>query len=134
MRNAAELPDGYSGKLVITNFTIDADGKMVEPTWHREKDGKATGEPSIRADMETCIHKLLTLGKDVFVLWASDQFQVQDIMRVAFVPEDKRNPLCPNKWTVTASQRFEDLLKAEAKKTPSGASPQHVRQSKCSPD
>jgi hypothetical protein len=91
MRNAVEHPDGYNGKLVIANFTLDADRKMVEPTWHREKDGKATGEPSfIRADMETRIHKLLTLGEDVFVMWASDRFQVQDIMRVAIIPEDKR--------------------------------------------
>jgi len=39
------------------------------------------------------------------------------MMRVAFIPEDKRNPLCPIKWTVTASQRLKDLVvKAESKK------------------
>jgi hypothetical protein len=120
MRNAVEHPDGHSGKLVLANFTLRADIKMVEPTWHREKDGKATGVPSsIRADMESCIHNLLELGEDVFVMWASDHLQVQDMMRVAFIPEDKRNPLCPIKWTVTASHRLVDLLaKAEIKKTP----------------
>ena len=60
--------------------------------------------------METCIHNLLTLGEDVFVSWASDHLQVPDVMRVAFIPEDRRNPLCPVKWTVTVSQHLEDLL------------------------
>jgi hypothetical protein len=102
MRNAVEHPDGLSGKLVIANFTLGADRKIDEPTWHREKDGKAAGEPSsIRADMETYIHILLTLGEDIFVSWASDHLQVPDMMRVAFIPEDKRNPLRPIKWTVT---------------------------------
>ena len=121
MRNAVEHPDGYSGKLVIANFTLGADRKIDEPTWHREKDGKAAGDPSsIRVDMETYIHNLLMLGEDVFVSWASDHLQVPDMMRVAFIPEDKRNSLCPIKWTVTASERLEDLIaKAESKKKPS---------------
>ena len=121
MRNAVEHPDGFSGKLIIANFTLDADRKMAESTWHREKDGKATGEPSsIRADMETYIHNLLTLGEDVFVSWASDHLQVPDMMRVAFIPEDKRNPLRPVKWTVTLNQRLEHLLaKAANEEKPS---------------
>jgi hypothetical protein len=42
------------------------------------------------------------------------------MMRVAFIPEDRRNPLCPIKWTVTASQHLEDLLsKPESKNNPS---------------
>jgi hypothetical protein len=50
-----------------------------------------------------------------------DHLQVPDMMRVAFILQDKRNPLCPIKWTVTASQRLEDLLaKAENKKPASG--------------
>jgi hypothetical protein len=63
-----------AGALVITNFELElgADGKHLdEPGWHREKDGKAVDKPTaIRADMETCIHNLLTLGEDVFVSWA----------------------------------------------------------------
>ena len=120
MRNAVEHPDGYSGKLVITNFELGADGKLDEPGWHREKDGKAAGKPSsIRGDMETCIHNLLTLGEDVFVSWASDHLQVPDMMRVALIPEDRRNPLCPVKWTVTLNQRLGDLLaKAQNEKKP----------------
>jgi hypothetical protein len=50
MRNAVEHPDGFSGKLVVANFTLCADRKVDEPTWHREKDGNAAGElSSIRA-------------------------------------------------------------------------------------
>jgi hypothetical protein len=117
MRNAVEHPEGLSGKLVIANFMLGADRKLDEPTWHREKDGKVVAEPSsIRADMEASIHNLLMLGEDVFVSWASDHLQVQDMMRIAYIPEERRNPDCPIQYTVTASQHLEDLLsKAESK-------------------
>jgi hypothetical protein len=110
MRNAVEHPEGLSGKLVIVNFTLGAD---------RKKDGKLVAEPSsIRADMKAYIHNLLTLGEDVFVSWASDHLQALDMMRIAYIPEDKRNPTCPIKWTVTLNQRLEDLLaKATMNKT-----------------
>jgi hypothetical protein len=102
MRNAVEHPEGLSGKLVIANFTLGADRKLDEPTWHREKDGKPVGEPSsIRADMEILIRNLATLGENVFVSWAANHLRVPDMMRVAYIPEDKRNPDCPIRWTVT---------------------------------
>jgi hypothetical protein len=117
MRNAVEHPEGLSGKLVIANFTLGADRKLDEPTWHREKNGKAVAQPSsIRADMQTCIQNLLTLGEGVFVSWASDHLQAQGMMRIAYIPEERRNPDCPIQYTVTASQHLEDLLaKAESK-------------------
>jgi hypothetical protein len=50
----------------------------------RDTGRETAGEPSsIRADMETYIHNLLTLGEDVFVSWASDHLQVPDMMRDA---------------------------------------------------
>jgi hypothetical protein len=114
MRNAVEHPDGYSGKLVIANFELGADGKLDEPTWHRVKDDKAVDEPSsIRADFGTCIHNLLTLGEDVFVSWASNHLQVPDVMCLALIPEKRRDPLCPIKWTVTLNQHLAASL-AEA--------------------
>jgi hypothetical protein len=121
MRNTVEHADGYSGKLVISNFMLGVDRKIGEPTWHREKDGKAASEPSsIRADMESYIHNPLALEEDVLVSWASGHLQVSDMMRVAFILEDKRNPLCPVKWTVTATLRLEDFLsKAKNEKKPS---------------
>jgi hypothetical protein len=102
MRNAVEHPEGLSGKLVIANFTLGVDRKLDEPTWHREKDGKPVGEPSsIRADMEILIRNLATLGENVFVSWAANHLRVPDMMRVAYIPEDKRNLDCPIRWTVT---------------------------------
>jgi hypothetical protein len=60
--------DGYSGRLVIENFRRDPDQKLSEPVWHRLKDGNNATEPSsIRADFDTFIHNLLTLGEDVLV-------------------------------------------------------------------
>jgi hypothetical protein len=32
MRNAVEHPDGYSGKLVVANFTLGADRRIDGPT------------------------------------------------------------------------------------------------------
>ena len=39
-RNAVEHPGGYSGELRINNFSFQSDGKIREPTWYTEKDGK----------------------------------------------------------------------------------------------
>ena len=71
--------------------------------------------------MEICIHNLLTPGEDVFVSWASDHLKVPDLMRVACIPEDKRNPDRPIKWTVTLNQqRLENpLAKIANEKEPS---------------
>jgi hypothetical protein len=53
-RNAVEHPGGYSGELRITNFALEPDGKICEPTWFLQKDGARVTDPSaIRADMET---------------------------------------------------------------------------------
>jgi hypothetical protein len=121
MCNAVEHPDGFSRMLVIANFRLGADRKIDETTWHREKDGRVAGDvSSIRADMEACIHNLLTLGEDVFVSWAADHLRVPHMVRVAVIPEDKRNPLCPIKWTITISQYLEGLpANAESMTKPS---------------
>jgi hypothetical protein len=102
MRNAVDHPDGRSGKLIIKNVTLAADKTIDEPTWHREKDGKAVYEPSsIRAGMEADIHNLLALGEGVFVSWASDHLKVPGLMCVACIPENERSPERPIKWIVT---------------------------------
>jgi len=109
MRNAVEHPEGYSGKLVVANFTLGADRRIDEPTWHREKDGKAAGEPSsIRADMETSIHNLLTLGEDVFVSWSSDSSGSGHDARCIH-PGGQAQPALPNQMDrhgKPASRRF----------------------------
>ncbi len=115
-RNAVEHPGGYSGTLRIDNFTLEADGKLGEPVWHREKDGKAVDAVSpIRADMDTIIHNLLVLGEDVLVSWAADHLKAPEFMRVAVVPLEGRDPKCPVKYVVTANVELERKL-AEAEK------------------
>jgi hypothetical protein len=87
MRNAAE-PEGYSGRLVIENFRRGPDQYLSEPVWHRVKDGKNTTEPSsIRADLDTFIHNLLTLGENVLVSWANENLESPEMMEIAIIPE-----------------------------------------------
>lgn len=111
-RNAVEHPGGYSGTLRIENFSLDPDGRIAEPAWHREKDGQPINPPSaIRSDMVTTIENLLTLGEDVLVSWAVDNLKAPRFMRLAIVRDDRRDPSCPIKWVVTASQHIEEQIK-----------------------
>ena len=96
MRNAVEHPDGYSGRLVIENFRRDPDQKLSEPVWYRLKDGNNATEPSsIRADFDTFIHNLLTLGEDVLVSWANENLEWPEMMEIAVIPEERRDPKTP---------------------------------------
>lgn len=117
-RNAVEHPGGYSGDLRIENFSLDPDGRIAEPAWHREKDGRRINEPSaIRSDMVTTVDNLLGLAEDVCVSWVVDNLKAPRFMRVAIVPEDRRDPKCPIKWVVTASHQLEEQFnKLEGKK------------------
>jgi len=47
-------------------------GKISEPAWWIEKNGKSTPKTSIRADLCGILENLLLLGKDVFVPWAAE--------------------------------------------------------------
>jgi hypothetical protein len=115
-RNAVEHPGGYSGELRIENISLDPEGKLVEPTWWREKEGQPVDAPSsIRADMETGIHNLLGLGENIIVFWAMDHLIAPMLMRIRQIPAEQRNPTCPVKWDVTLSEHFEGLLKSEKK-------------------
>ncbi len=107
MRNSVEHPDGYSGKLVVENFTVDPDGRLAEPSWHREKDGKRLHDPSsIRSDMSAFIHNLLTLAEDIYVSWANENLRAPKLMQIALIPEDRRRPEAPVKYTVTLSNEL----------------------------
>jgi hypothetical protein len=115
LRNAVEHPGpkGHSGDLVIHNFEIDLDGKLLEPTWHREKNGVRITDPSsIRADMDAAMHNLLLLGEDVVVSWAVDHLKMPDASRIAMVPAERRDPKCAIKWVVTASEKLEAQIAA----------------------
>jgi hypothetical protein len=111
MRNAVEHPDGYSGRLVIENFRRDPDQKLSEPVWHRVKDGKNATEPSsIRADFDTFIHNLLTLGEDVLVSWANENLESPEMMEIAIIPEERRDPKNPAKYTVGPGPKLREAL------------------------
>jgi hypothetical protein len=118
-RNAVEHPDGYSGKLAISNFMRGADNKLDEPGWHRVKDEKPVNySSSVRMDLEASIHNLLSLGEDVFVSWAADHLMAPEAMRIGHIPEAQRDPKCAIKYKVTLSKQLADkLAEAQAKAT-----------------
>jgi hypothetical protein len=66
--------------------------------------------------METGIHNLLSLGENMIVFWAMEHLIAPALMRMRQIPAEKRNPKCPIKWDVTASQHLENLLKSQKKK------------------
>lgn len=111
MRNAIEHPDGYSGKLVVTNFQRDPDQKLSEPAWHRVKDEKNVRNPtSIRSDIDTYIYNLLQLGEDIFVSWANENLSAGDMMQIAHIPEEMRNPQNPARYTVAPGPKLQEAL------------------------
>lgn len=111
LRNAVEHPGGYSGELCIRNFSLGSDGRIDEPTWHRQKDGESMeGPSSIRADMETALHNFVLLGEDIVVSWAADNLKIPTLMQIAAIPPERRDPKCPIKWIVTASPKLEEEL------------------------
>ena len=61
--------------------------------------------------MGTAVENLLGLAEDVFVSWVVDNLKAPQFMRLAMVPEDRRDPKCPIKWVVTASHQLEEQLK-----------------------
>jgi hypothetical protein len=94
--------------LKIRNFRLDPDGKVSEPGWWREQNGNNTPpESSIGADFGNAIDTLLTLGEGIFVYWANDNLMVPKSMRIGFVPKERRDPMNPIKYVVTASEELE---------------------------
>ena len=117
MRNAAEHPGGYSGELRIKNFSIGADGKLQEPTWTREKDGKIEYGPfPILLDMQIGVHNLLISGESIPVMWALQNLMLPNVAGIAVIPEQNRDPKCSIKYTTTLSPAFAQKL-AQASKT-----------------
>jgi len=111
MRNAVEHPEGYSGTLVVENFSRDPDGALVEPTWHRTKDGKNVTEPSgIRPDYRTVIEGLLDLGDDLLAMWAKDNLEVPDMMQLVHIPEAKRDPANAAKYAVGPGPKLVEAM------------------------
>ena len=99
MRNAVEHPDGHSGRLVISDFTIGADGKLNEPVWSRVKDGTVEYGPTpILADLAKGVHNLFVSGEDAFVMWARENLLLLGVVVLGVIPEADRNPGCAIKY------------------------------------
>jgi hypothetical protein len=102
MRNAADHPGGLSGTLVIQDFSIDASGKLVEPMWWREKEGKFEyGPKPILGDLTRGVHNLFVSGEDVLAMWAMDNLMLKGVVILGVVPEADREPGCPIKYKLT---------------------------------
>jgi hypothetical protein len=111
LRNAAEHPGGYSGELIITNFTRDPDGKAAEPDWVRVRNGVPLyGPSSIRADMDAAIHNFLQLGEDILVSWAAENLRFPEFTQVAVIPEESRDPKRAIKYVVAPNEKLEQQL------------------------
>jgi len=109
-RNAVEHPDGYSGRLAIENFRREPDQRLCEPVWHRVNSKNATEPSSIRADLDTLIHNLLTLGEDVLVSWANENLESPEMMEIVIIPEGHRDPKNPAKYAVGPGPKLREAL------------------------
>ena len=65
---------------------------------------------SIRVDMEVAIPNFLVLGEDILVSWAVDNLALPELMQLAVVPSERRDPKCPIKWVVTPKQNIQEQL------------------------
>lgn len=99
MRNAAQHPGQNAGTLTINDFTIGADGKLVEPMWSREKEGKIEyGPVPILADLAKGVHNLFVSGEDVLAMWAMDNLMLRGVTALGVIPEEDRESGCPLKY------------------------------------
>jgi hypothetical protein len=99
MRNAADHPGERSGTLVIKDFSVDANDKLVDPMWSREKDGKVEyGPKPILGELARGVHNLFVSGEDVMTMWAMDNLLLKGVVVLGVVPEADRDPGCPVKY------------------------------------
>jgi hypothetical protein len=116
-RNAVEHEGGWSGTLRIMNFRFQPGGKILEPGWLIEKDGKNMPETSIGADLCGIVENLLVLGEDLFVSWAVDHLHMPQFLQIYFVAEEDRDATQPVKYVVNATQELvEKIAKLEAER------------------
>ncbi|PLU57382.1 hypothetical protein BMJ20_33505 [Sinorhizobium medicae] len=100
-RNAVEHPGDKNGTLIIENFRVK-NGAVVPPTWYR--DGSKNPTPSeIFRDLRAMRENMLTLGEDMVVV-AIEQKGLHEILRIAEIPEDKRDPKTPKRFQIVLSQ------------------------------
>jgi hypothetical protein len=99
MRNAATHPGELSGTLTIQDFSLDAQGNLVEPMWWREKDGvQEYGPLPIRTELAVGVNNLFVFGEDILAMWATDNLKPAGITALGIIPESARDPGCPLKY------------------------------------
>jgi hypothetical protein len=105
MRNAAVHPEELSGTLAIKDFSLDSQGRLAEPTWWREKDGKVEyGPRPILGDLARGVHNLFVSSEDIVAMWAMDNLKPRGVIALGVIPEAARNPGCPVKYTPVQAQ------------------------------
>lgn len=99
MRNAATHGGDLSGTLTVQDFSLDAQGNLVEPMWWREKDGKRIYGPElIRTELAVGVNNLFVFGEDILAMWAMDNLKPAGVMTLGIIPESAREPGCPLKY------------------------------------
>jgi hypothetical protein len=116
-RNAVEHEGGWSGTLRIMNFRFQPGGRILEPGWLIEKNGKTTPERSIGADLCGIVESVLILAEDIFVSWAAEHLRMPQFSQIYFVPEAERDARQPLKYVVNAKEELvEKITKLEAER------------------
>ena len=103
MRNAVEHPKDHSGELKIDDIVHGPDGKLIDPRWRREKDGKVIYGPfDVMEELNIAVHNLLILAEDILVMALQPRLAVPGDEIVA-IPENARTPDRPSKYRVRPS-------------------------------
>jgi hypothetical protein len=101
MRHAVTHPGERSGTLTIQDFSLDAQGNLIEPMWWREKGGaRQYGPELIRTELAVGVHNLFVSGEDTLAMWAMDNLKPPGVTTLGVIPETARDPGCPLKYKV----------------------------------
>jgi hypothetical protein len=101
MRHAVTHPGERSGTLVIQDFSLDGQGKLIEPMWWREKDGvRQYGPELIRTELAVGVRNVFVSGEDTLAMWAMDNLKPPGVTALGVIPETARDPGCPLKYKV----------------------------------
>jgi hypothetical protein len=89
-RNAVEHPGGYSGHLIIKDYTtVNHEGsiKICEPIWYRNSDRPT----HILNDMEVHVHNCFTFAEEIFILSLQKLKSLVNLpIRIVEIPETQR--------------------------------------------
>lgn len=100
MRNAVEHPKGDSGELKIDDIVRGAGGKLIDPRWRCEKDGKLIYGPfDMIEELTIGVNNLLILAEDILVMALQTRLAVPGD-QIGAIPESERTRGQPTKYRV----------------------------------